>query len=345
MKNKIIMVLLLAAVGFGQDAQAMAGMVGKCRQIFARKKEVIRDAVVRVAINTLIATCLRETLSYYAEKKLYEIIERESPAPLLSETEEEIQVWFRKHGLYPEINNTVNATAVQELPDGKTQLAISELDRCVLEHGRLDVCRGMSTVTLEKKHVMAVLSGHEVDHLLYHDSVKKRIRHEAMEEELKKNPDDEELAKALKLAFLKENREIEERADRNAAYNFAGRDADPEILAQHTEHLAHYLSFLIPLEQKYLASKKPIADRHKVEPEELIDHPLASVRVAYLKELAAEFRAKKALQMQQEALKKQQEESISFKVATFAKQQREELGKLFRGELEKKVHKNYGELS
>lgn len=130
-------------------------------------------------------------------------------------------------------------------------------------------------------------------------------------------------------SFCKEQRDIEKRADLNAAYNSAGRDADPEILAQHVEDLICWLRFTdIFVDQRRLKGKKP-------EEYALLDHPLVPVRVAYLKKLAAGFRQQKAVQVIQQSLKKQKEERLISKVSAFAKQQREELGKLFRGELKK----------
>ena len=333
MKNKIMTVLLLTAAGLGQDAMAMAGAARKFAQSFTRVKhsvaaraesfclkypkitEVVKSVPSACGIYT-VARAVSEAWLYYQEKAAYEYEKKHALTPIAPEVEKEILASFNKHGLFPKIDDMVDETGVQEFFDGTTKLCIDNLDRCVLAHGTLDVCYGKGSATAEKKHVMALLSGHEVDHLLHHDSSVQGKKNAELLKVIKSVSEDDALP--LLHAFCKELRDIEKRADLNAAYNAAGKDAEPEILAQHVEDLICYLRFSdIFVDQRRLKGKKP-------EDYALLYHPLVPVRVGYLTELAAEFRKKK---------------TMASKVGTFAKQQRAELGKLFRGELPTPVKK------
>lgn len=303
MKNKMIMVILMVSAGVGQEAGAMAGAVKKVVLKNPRIVEMIVGGSLVGGSGVSFLSYEREKLTLKEEppkdelseklKKIGKIIEEQNTlSPLAPAIEKEVKALFSKYGFFPEVDNRTNVTGVSVLPD---QLAICERDRCILAHGRLDVCRGTMRMTLEKKHVMAILGGHEVDHVLHHDAAKK---HEIAWEVESKNEEER------KIIYAKHQREMEERSDRNAAYNLAGRDADSEILAQHTEEVAHYFSFNVPLEERELRGLK---DEDIVKINRYRSHPLSSVWVKYLTELAAEFRAKKKLHTPPENLQKSEE--------------------------------------
>ena len=187
MKNKIIAVLLLAGAGFGQNTQAMGGAAKSFVQGFSRVKQSVRSGVEDFRLKHpkitetvkslpdacgayLVVSAVCEAWFYYQEKAAYEDEKKHALTPISPEVEKEILASFGRHGLFPEIDDMVDATGVEEFFDGTSKLYVSDLDRCILAHGKLDVCYGKGSATAEKKHVMALLSGHEVDHFLHHDS-------------------------------------------------------------------------------------------------------------------------------------------------------------------------------
>jgi hypothetical protein len=340
MKNKVRAVLLTFIMSMNMEIHSMAG-------------KVVREVTIGTAIGTGVVIALWGGHTLINSREWYKFVNYELPeykrkiknlfnekksvyvqddsllsqnlllsqnplSPLTAEIEQEIKKGFSERGFKVKIKNDLKVTAAIPSSNGGILVGIGELERSVLMHDRLDVCCGTTRTFLETKHIKAVLFGHELDHLMHQDSKVFASKAEEMMELILKNPGDKELFRALMLSYANYRRECEERCDRNAAYNLAGKDADPEILAQHAEDLAHYCSFISRKEERCMPLLESKARELNMTVEEMLEHPLCSVRVAYLQELAAQFRRQKTL---------------SFKVAAWPKQQWEEFRKLVRGQV------------
>jgi hypothetical protein len=347
MKNKVIAAVVIIAVGMVSEGQAMAGAATRVAQSFVRIKQLATQKLKafekKVDGSTFFCVVGGSMLSgIVLSKYLYneERREFENPLPLAHlapEVDKEIKSLFKKHGfvLHKIFDSSPGGLAVGYEDSDKEYmrpfLLLGDLHSAVLAHGQLDICQGKTMITLREEHITAAL-GHEVDHLIHKDG--------QVSKELFGGKS--WLGDILRgLGFISKEeaafgRQMEERCDRNAPFNVAGREADPEILAVQAENLAHFMEFYVSEEEKML---KEIPSEFVADVVKILDHPLCSDRVVYLKELASMFRLQKAVQEVQQQLKKRREESMTGKVAAFAKQQRELFGKLVRGEV--KTHSDF----
>jgi|GEM_PF-5316480 len=183
-----------------------------------------------------------------------------------------IKELFKKHGFDVELEYRPEKYSIGVIPrypgEQKVTIFIPSQDRHAFDFGSITMCRGTSRVTYNDTHAHA-LTGHEVDHIIHDDRGEVHPHQSRLEEE---------------------------RADKNAAENRGGAEADFELLAHYSEDLAYYLEIHIPRQRAELAEFRPdllpLMESNPQLIETTLDtsHPLLTRRVCYLRKQAEEYR-------------------------------------------------------
>jgi len=158
MKNKIIMVLLLAGAGFGQDAQAM-GRAGK----FA--KEVFRSKTAAVAGVVMLGVGANSQLDEYQYRSVADKMQTFLPVYIKSE----VQRHFSNLG--------IPAIKIIDVDFAGSVSVYQWFDRAILvipRNARLALQGRMNDTGFTKEEVLAIME-HEASHLRHRDSLKDRI--------------------------------------------------------------------------------------------------------------------------------------------------------------------------
>jgi len=286
MKNKIIMVLLFAGAGFGQDAQAMGAARNFAKRVFFSKTAAV-------------AGVLAGTNGAFVYKENQEIIQEieKSETTLSEKAQEEVKAFFKTHGFCIEIKDE-NAIFVVKNRD-KSFLLLDRISRDILD--------GYGDEILGKKHLLDGVFRHEVDHLKHSDGEERAIWFSIASplaiiagKMVRVAGGSKKLTVAtgivgalgLHLAVKKRTQLQEERCDRNAVDTI-----------EHAENLVFYLKKRSLLYEKgfhsNITKSFSTLDLSEQNKERLVtfitnyfwmlqDHPRPSKRIAYLEEIAAQ---------------------------------------------------------
>ena len=226
-KNKIIMVLLLASVGFGQDNYAMGRAKSFAKKVFYSKTAVFAG---------ILAGLKGLQINHSFEEKMIDLENLGTTLP--QKIEKEIKAFFKEHGH--------SSLEIKDHEEGGVGVIKYKTRQFLLLNKRnKDILMGYNDDGLKKKHLLEGVFFHELNHLENNDTIEKAIEASMITptaimsgKMVRVAGSSKKLAVVtgifssylLYYACMFRSRQIEERCDRNAADTI-----------EHAENIAFYL--------------------------------------------------------------------------------------------------------